>query len=205
MSQRQHQQMNGAGAITGVRDFDAILVTATAQTAFIGAKSVDWQARLAFHAESNYGPMAMLSFAAYAGFLQEINSSAEWGQGGGAYGKRFASTLAWSGILQHPGFSPRFRSASKPALLSIASQGFLAPVGACAARNDPHPHRLRRRDVLHLPYRQRVWRGLSFQSVVSGPPGYRPPGVYQWRSGTWVQPGLQFGSGVLTGSQEKVQ
>ena len=45
-----------------------------------------------------YGPLAVAGIAAYAGFLQEINSPAEWGQGGGAYGKRFASTLGWSGI-----------------------------------------------------------------------------------------------------------
>ncbi len=76
----------------------AIPVTAIAQTAFVQTGPMDWQAKLAFHAESTYGPMAMLSFAAYAGFLQEINSPREWGQGGEAYGQRFASTLAWSGI-----------------------------------------------------------------------------------------------------------
>ena len=30
--------------------------------------------------------------------LQADNAPTEWGQGGGAYGKRLASTLAWSGI-----------------------------------------------------------------------------------------------------------
>lgn len=70
-----------------------------AQTAFTGVDyPLDWQAKLAFHAQSTYGPWDMLGFAAYAGFLQEIDSPKEWGQGGAAYSKRFASTLAWSGI-----------------------------------------------------------------------------------------------------------
>ncbi len=59
---------------------------------------LDWQGKLAFHAQSTYEPLALAGFAAYAGFLQEINSPTEWGQGAGAYGKRFGSTLAWSGI-----------------------------------------------------------------------------------------------------------
>jgi hypothetical protein len=60
--------------------------------------ALDWQGKLEFHAEATYEPLAMAGFAAYAGFLQEIDSPREWGQGGGAYGKRFASTVAWSGI-----------------------------------------------------------------------------------------------------------
>jgi hypothetical protein len=59
---------------------------------------LDWQAKLRFHAEAAYGPLSLAGIAAYAGFLQEINSPTEWGQGAAAYGKRFASTLAWSGI-----------------------------------------------------------------------------------------------------------
>lgn len=60
--------------------------------------ALDWKGKLQFHAQSTYGPWAIAGIAAYAGFLQEINSPEEWGQGGGAYGKRFASTLGWSGI-----------------------------------------------------------------------------------------------------------
>ena len=73
-------------------------VAGFAQTSVIGIAPLDWQGKLQFHAEATYGPWAIAGFAAYAGFLQEINSPKEWGQGGGAYGKRFASTLAWSGI-----------------------------------------------------------------------------------------------------------
>ena len=73
-------------------------VAGIAQTPVIAIAPLDWQAKLHYHAEASYGPWAIASFAAYAGFLQEINSPKEWGQGGGAYGKRFASTLAWSGV-----------------------------------------------------------------------------------------------------------
>lgn len=90
--------MNGAGAVLLFGLSMAIPVRVIAQTSFIAPGPMDWQAKLAFHAESTYGPMAILSFASYAGFLQEINSPAEWGPGAGAYGTRFASTVAWSGI-----------------------------------------------------------------------------------------------------------
>src|SRR5580704_12343606 len=60
--------------------------------------ALDWEQKLQFHAQSTYGPWAIAGIAAYAGLLQGINSPEEWGQGAGAYGKRFASTLGWSGI-----------------------------------------------------------------------------------------------------------
>jgi hypothetical protein len=72
----------------------AVPATGWAQT----ADALDWKGKLHFHAETTYGPWAIAGFAAYAGLLQEINSPAEWGQGAGAYGERFASTAAWSGI-----------------------------------------------------------------------------------------------------------
>jgi hypothetical protein len=59
---------------------------------------LDVTGKLLYHAESTYSPSAMLGIAAYAGALQEYNAPREWGQGAGAYGKRFSSTLAWSGI-----------------------------------------------------------------------------------------------------------
>jgi hypothetical protein len=59
---------------------------------------LDLEGKLRFHAENTYNPLAIASFAAYAGFLQEVNSPREWGQGWAAYGERVASTAAWSGI-----------------------------------------------------------------------------------------------------------
>ena len=73
-------------------------VTGIEQTSVIAVAPLDWQGKLQFHADAMYGPWAVAGFAAYAGFLQEINSPKEWGQGAGAYGQRFASTLGWSAI-----------------------------------------------------------------------------------------------------------
>jgi len=80
--------------------FVAIPIAGIAQVSAteVAPAPLDWQGKLQFHAQSTYGPGALAGIAAYAGFLQEINSPEEWGQGAGAYGKRFASTLAWSGI-----------------------------------------------------------------------------------------------------------
>ena len=59
---------------------------------------LDVTGKLQYHGDATYSPSALLGIAAYAGALQEFDAPKEWGQGGGAYGKRFASTLAWSGI-----------------------------------------------------------------------------------------------------------
>lgn len=72
----------------------SIPVAGIAQT----ADALDWKGKLKFHAESAYGPWALAGIATYAGFLQEINTPKEWGQGGAAYGERLASTAGWSGI-----------------------------------------------------------------------------------------------------------
>jgi len=85
-------------APTSVTEIVPIPVTEIVQTSVTGLAPLDWQGKLQFHAEATLGPGAIASFAAYAGFLQEIDSPKEWGQGGGAYGQRFASTLGWSAI-----------------------------------------------------------------------------------------------------------
>jgi hypothetical protein len=95
--QISHRRIDRAGVMLFAISI-AIPVTAMAQTAAIDPEPMDWQAKLAFHAQSTYEPLPLLSFAAYAGLLQEINSPTEWGQGAEAYGKRFGSTVAWSGI-----------------------------------------------------------------------------------------------------------
>ena len=59
---------------------------------------LNWQGKLKYHAEGAYSPMAIAGFAAYAGVLQTLDTPTEWGKGGAGYGKRFASTAAWSGI-----------------------------------------------------------------------------------------------------------
>lgn len=59
---------------------------------------LDLKSKLRFHAESVYSPLSIAGAAAYAGILQGIGTPEEWGQGAGPYGKRFASTVACSGI-----------------------------------------------------------------------------------------------------------
>lgn len=63
-----------------------------------------WQTRLKFHAESAYGPWALVGSAAWAGLLQEIDFPREWGQGAEGYGTRLGSTLAYSGMRNAIGF-----------------------------------------------------------------------------------------------------
>lgn len=60
--------------------------------------SFDLKSKLSFHAESVYSPWSMAGSAAYAGILQGMDAPQEWGQGAGAYGKRFASTVGGSTI-----------------------------------------------------------------------------------------------------------
>jgi len=59
---------------------------------------LSWQGKLKYHADSTYSRAALVGFAAYAGVLQTFDAPTEWGKGGAGYGKRFASTVAWSGI-----------------------------------------------------------------------------------------------------------
>jgi hypothetical protein len=59
---------------------------------------LDVVGKLHYHAQATYEPLALMGIAAYAGVLQAAEAPTEWGQGGAAYGKRFGSTLAWSGI-----------------------------------------------------------------------------------------------------------
>jgi hypothetical protein len=59
---------------------------------------MDVNDKLNYQLKLSVGPVGLLEDAAYAGFLQMDNSPKEWGQGWGAYGKRYWSTAAASGI-----------------------------------------------------------------------------------------------------------
>jgi hypothetical protein len=54
--------------------------------------------KLYLHVKRTVGPMALVGDAAYAAILQQANAPLEWKQGAEAYGKRFGSMVAWSGI-----------------------------------------------------------------------------------------------------------
>ncbi len=62
------------------------------------AAPLDVTDKLNFHAQSVGSPWSLAESAAYAGILQGLDAPEEWGQGAGAYGKRFASTLGASAI-----------------------------------------------------------------------------------------------------------
>jgi len=59
---------------------------------------LDVLSKLNFHAQSVGSPWSLAESAAYAGILQGLGTPEEWGQGAGAYGERFASTLGASAI-----------------------------------------------------------------------------------------------------------
>jgi hypothetical protein len=59
---------------------------------------LDVISKLNLHARSVASPWSLAETAAYAGILHGLDSPREWGQGGGAYGKRFASALGGSAI-----------------------------------------------------------------------------------------------------------
>jgi hypothetical protein len=60
--------------------------------------SLDLMSKLSFHIDSVSSLWSMTESAAYAGILQGLDSPEEWGQGAGAYGKRYASTMGSSAI-----------------------------------------------------------------------------------------------------------
>lgn len=60
--------------------------------------AMDVNDKLNYQLKLSVGPMALFEDAAYAGFLQIDNSPKEWGGGWAAYGKRYWSTAATSGI-----------------------------------------------------------------------------------------------------------
>ena len=58
----------------------------------------DLNSKIRYHAESAFGPWAIVGSAAYAGILQGVGSPQEWEQGAGAYGRRVGSTVGASAI-----------------------------------------------------------------------------------------------------------
>jgi hypothetical protein len=59
---------------------------------------LDVLGKLNFHAQRVGSPASLAESAAYAGILQAEDTPKEWGQGAGAYGKRFASALGGSAV-----------------------------------------------------------------------------------------------------------
>jgi hypothetical protein len=95
-------------------------VVAMAQT----ADSLDLGDKLRFHAESVYSPLSLAGSVAYAGVLQELDAPEEWGQGAGAYGKRFVSTVGCSAIHAALAFGLDSTLHQDPRYFRSRSKGF---------------------------------------------------------------------------------
>jgi hypothetical protein len=85
--------------------------------------------KLDFHVKQSVGPLALVGDAAYAGILQEADTPTEWGQGGSGYGKRFASTVACSGIHSALAFGLDSTLHEDPRYFRSAEGGFWRRAG----------------------------------------------------------------------------
>ena len=114
----------------------ALLLTIPIAAGAQPTEPLDVKAKLNFHAKNSFAPMSLAGLAAYAAILQEANAPEEWKQGGAAYGKRFGTMVAWSGIHGVLAFG-LLDAASGPALLPFGREGLLAPLETRVPRNHP--------------------------------------------------------------------
>jgi hypothetical protein len=91
--------------------------------------ALDVSDKFTYHLKRSVGPMALLGSAAYAAILQEADTPTEWGQGGSGYGKRFASTIACSGIHSALAFGLDSSMHEDPRYFRAASGGLLRRAG----------------------------------------------------------------------------
>jgi hypothetical protein len=82
-----------------------------------------------YHAKRTVSLWPLVTSAAYAGFLQETNSPKEWGQGGSAYGKRFGSVVAASGIYNALAFGLDSTLHQDPRYYGSTGKGFFHRAG----------------------------------------------------------------------------
>jgi hypothetical protein len=85
--------------------------------------------KLGFHVNQAFSPRALAGDAAYAAILQDANAPTEWGQGWSAYGKRFASTAAASGIHSALAFALDSSLHEDPRYFRAANGGFWRRTG----------------------------------------------------------------------------
>ncbi len=90
---------------------------------------LDLNGKLRFHVETVASPWSMAGSAAYAGLLQEAGAPEEWGQGAGAYGRRFASTVGGVAIYGALGFGLDSTLHEDPRYYRSRSTGFWRRTG----------------------------------------------------------------------------
>jgi hypothetical protein len=83
-----------------MRSIFAIGISLAIPKSSLSQQLEDWGVsdKLSYHLKQSVGPLALAGGAAYAAILQEADTPREWGLGGSGYGKRYASTIACSGI-----------------------------------------------------------------------------------------------------------
>jgi len=106
-----------------------LIVSATVPVSLFGQtpERLDVTGKLHYHLASAYGPLAIVGTAAYAAVLHETNAPTEWGQGGGAYGRRVAPTPAWSGIHNSMAFGLDSTLHQDPRYFRSGDTGFWQP------------------------------------------------------------------------------
>jgi hypothetical protein len=100
---------------------------ALAQTS--GIPPLDVEGKAKYHVSSAFGPLSLAETAAYAGILHGLDRPTEWGQGWGAYGKRFGSSLAGTGIRHALGFGLDVILHEDPRYFRARATGFWPRVG----------------------------------------------------------------------------
>src|ERR1043166_7979244 len=111
---------------SGARLVLMLAITAAIPPTTLGQtlEPLDAMGKLHYHAKSTLGPVALLRSAALAGIHQQRDSPEEWGQGAAAYGKRFGSTMAKSGIHSTLAFGLDSTLHQDPRYFRSLSSGF---------------------------------------------------------------------------------
>jgi len=89
----------------------------------------DVKDKLRFHGENIYSPSSLAESAAIAGILQARDAPYEWGHGGGAFGKRLASSVAYSAIHETLAFGLDSALHQDPRYVRSLSAGFWRRTG----------------------------------------------------------------------------
>ena len=107
----------------------ALLCAVSAPGAAQSITPLDINGKLRYHAVSVYGPSSLLGSAAYAGILHARGTPDEWGQGGGAYGKRVASAVGYSAVRATLAFGLDSTFHEDPRYFPSSGKGFWQRTG----------------------------------------------------------------------------
>ena len=98
----------------------AVSVAGTAQTPAV----LDVSGKLSYHLQRTFSPGSIALSGVKAGYSQLTDSPTEWGQGGGGYSRRVASSMASSGIRAGLAFALDSALHQDPRYYRSDSRGF---------------------------------------------------------------------------------